>query len=135
MTEEEIKTNFQQEVTFEELFCSEAKRILEASFEAQVVSITEYDDRGEVFGRPDQVELDLLIKNDLLIICEIEFSMSKAGMYMFEKKVQFYQQRHQQQASRKIVISLIVDPKAQEVAKNLGIEVYSSARDVIDTQS
>ncbi|WP_428977171.1 hypothetical protein [Microcystis aeruginosa] len=50
-------------------------------------------------------------------------------MYTFDKKVQFYQQRHQQESSRKIVISLMVDFKAQQVAKNLGIEVYSSVRD------
>ncbi|MCZ8120262.1 MAG: hypothetical protein O9295_20005 [Microcystis sp. LE18-22.4A] len=49
---------------------------------------------------------------------------------MSKVKVQFYQQRHQQESSRKIVISLMVDPKSQEIAKNLGIEVDSSARDV-----
>jgi rRNA maturation endonuclease Nob1 len=56
--------------------------------------------------------------------------MSKSDMYTFDKKVQFYQQRHQHESNCKIVISLTVDFKAQEIAKNLGIEVYSSARDV-----
>ena len=50
-------------------------------------------------------------------------------MYTFDKKVQFYQQRHQQESNCKIVISLMLDFKAQQVAKNLGIEVYSSVRD------
>ena len=74
----------------EESFRHALKGILEASFGVQVVNITEYDDQGEVFGRPDQVELDLLIKNGLLIICEIKSSMSKPDIYTFEKKVQFY---------------------------------------------
>jgi len=55
--------------------------------------------------------------------------MSKSDMYTFDKKVQFYQQRHQQESNCKIVISLMLDFKAQQVAKNLGIEVYSSVRD------
>jgi len=44
----------------------------------QVINVTEYDDEGEVFGRPDQIELDLLIKNGLLIIGEIQSSISKS---------------------------------------------------------
>jgi hypothetical protein len=111
-------------------FRNALKAILEESFGVQVLNITEYDDRGEVFGRPDQVELDLLIKNGVLIICEIKSSMSKYEVYIFEKKVQFYQRRHQREANRKIIISPMVAPNAQEVAKNLGIEVYSYARDV-----
>ena len=43
-----------------------------------MINITEYDDEGEVFGRPDQIELDLLIKNGLLIIGEIQSSISKS---------------------------------------------------------
>jgi len=30
---------------------------LEGHFGVQVINVNEYDDRGEVFGRPDQVEL------------------------------------------------------------------------------
>ncbi len=33
--------------------------ILEQSFGVQVVNVNDYDDEGTVFGRPDQVELDL----------------------------------------------------------------------------
>ena len=114
----------------ESSFRNALKAILEESFGVQVINITEYDDQGEVFGRPDQVELDLLIKNGLLIICEIKSSVSKSEVYTFEKKVQFYQRRHQREANRKIVISPMVADNAQKVAKDLGIEVYSYARDV-----
>ena len=114
----------------ESSFRNALKAILEESFGVQVVNITEYDDQGEVFGRPDQVELDLLIKNGLLIICEIKSSVSKSEVYTFEKKVQFYQRRHQREANRKIVISPMVADNAQKVAQDLGIEVYSYARDV-----
>ncbi|NJO18511.1 MAG: DUF3782 domain-containing protein [Thioploca sp.] len=104
--------------------------ILEKSFGVEVVNVNEYDDQGEVFGRPDQIELDMIIKNGLLIICEIKSSIDKAGMYIFERKVRFYEKRHQRQANRLLVISPMVDAKAQTVADRLGIEVYSDSVDV-----
>ncbi|WP_124977412.1 PD-(D/E)XK nuclease family protein [Aphanothece sacrum] len=114
----------------ESSFRNALKGILHDSFGVEVVNVTEYDDQGEVFGRPDQIELDLLIKNGLLILCEIKSSVSKPDVYSFEKKVQFYQTRHQRIANRKILISPMVNTRAGEIAKELGIEVYSYAEDV-----
>ena len=114
----------------EESFRNALKGILEDSFGVEVINLTEYDGDGEVFGRPDQIELDLLIKNGLLIICEIKSSMSKADMYLFERKVRFYESRHSREANRKLAISPMVHPRAKEIADNLGIEVYSSGEDV-----
>ena len=45
--------------------------ILEKNFDVQVSHFSEHDDDGVVFGRRDQVELDVIIKNGLLIICEL----------------------------------------------------------------
>jgi len=104
--------------------------ILQDTFKVKVLHITEFDDQGEVFGRPDQVEFDLIIKNGLLIICEIKSSMSKPDMYAFERKTRFYEKHHQCKADRKIVISPMVDNKAKNLAAELGIEVYSYAEDV-----
>lgn len=53
--------------------------ILEKSFDIQVLNVNEYDDQGEVFGRPDQIELDIIIKNGLLLICELKSSIDKGG--------------------------------------------------------
>ena len=111
-------------------FRNALKGILEDSFDIEVLNINEYDDTGEVFGRPDQVELDLIIKNGLLIICEIKSSISKSEMYTFYRKVLFYEKRHQRQANRKLVISPMVDDRAKPIAEELGIEVYSYADSV-----
>ena len=104
--------------------------ILEKSFGVEVLNVNEYDDEGEVFGRPDQIELDVIIKNGMLIICEIKSSIDKAGMYIFERKVRFYEKRHHRQTNRLLVISPMVDSKAQVVADKLGIEIYSDSIDV-----
>jgi len=114
----------------EESFRSALKGILEEFFDVKVISVTEYDHDGEVFfGRPEQIELDLIIKNDVLIICEIKSSMSKADMYLFERKARFYEKRHNRKAHKLIVISPMVDNKARKVAEKLGIEIYSYAED------
>jgi hypothetical protein len=65
-----------------------------------------------------------------LLICELKSSIDKAGMYAFERKARFYEKRHQRKASRLLVISPMVDPRAQKVAEQLGIEVYSDSLDV-----
>jgi len=114
----------------EQSFRNALKGILDDSFGIEVFTITEYDEAGEVFGHPDQIELDLIIKNGDLILCEIKSSMSKSDLYAFHRKVQFYQKHHGRQATRRIVISPMIDKRAQKVAQELGIETYSYAEDV-----
>ena len=104
--------------------------ILEGSFGVEVINVTEYDDEGIVFGQPDQVELDVIIKNGVLILCELKSSMSKSDMVIFDRKVQFYEKKHGRKASRKLVISPMIDQRALAVAKKAGIECYSDSLDV-----
>ncbi len=117
-------------IAAESSFRDGLKDLLEQDFGVQVINITEYDDDGEVFGRPDQVELDIIIKNGTLIICEIKSSMSRSDMYAFYRKVQFYEKRHQRKAAKLMVISPMVEPRAKAVADKLGIIVHSYADDV-----
>jgi len=111
-------------------FRNALKGILEEFFDVQVLNVIEYDEQGEVFGRPDQIELDVIIKDSQLLICEIKSSMSKADMVIFDRKVKFYEKKHQHKASGALVISPMVDPRAQAMADDLGIQVYSYAEDV-----
>jgi hypothetical protein len=108
------------------------KAILEESFGVEVLNLNEYDQDGIVFGRPDQVEIDVIIKNGVTILCEIKSSMSKSDMYIFDRKASFYESRHQRPVTRKIVMSPMVDDRAKPVAKDLNIEVYSYADQVED---
>lgn len=105
--------------------------ILEDNFGVRVVNVNEFDDEGVVFGRPEQIELDIIIENGLLLICELKSSIDKAGMYSFERKARFYETRHQRKAQRLIVISPMIDPRALKVAERLGIETYHDSTDVI----
>ncbi|MEW6037434.1 MAG: DUF3782 domain-containing protein [Pseudomonadota bacterium] len=114
----------------EKAFRDALAAILEKSFGVQVINVNEYDDAGEVFGQPDQVELDVIVKNGLMIICELKSSIDKAGMYIFERKARFYEKRHQRQANRLIVISPMIDARARKVGEKLGIEMYGDSLEV-----
>ena len=104
--------------------------ILEENFGVKVINVTEYDEEGVVFGRPEQVELDIIIINGLLLICELKSSVDKSAMYTFERKVRFYESRHNRKCNRLIVISPMIDPMAQKVAEQLNIETYSDSVEV-----
>jgi hypothetical protein len=101
--------------------------VLEKSFDVRVLNVTEYDDQGAVFGRPDQVELDVIVINGTLILMELKSSIDKAGMYIFERKARFYEQRHNRKANRLIVISPMIDAKARQVGERLGIEMFGDS--------
>ena len=111
-------------------FHNDLIKLMEENFDVTVLNINEFDDQGEVFGRPDQVELDIIIINGILIICEIKSSISKADMYFFQKKARFYEKRHNRTAKHLITISPMVDEKARKVAEELGIKVFSYADEI-----
>ena len=104
--------------------------ILEESFGVRVLNVNEFDDEGTVFGKPDQVELDIIIKNGLLIACEIKSSVDKPAMYSFERKARFYERRHGKKINRMMVISPMIEERARRVGKELGIEMYVDSVDV-----
>ncbi len=89
-----------------------------------------YDKEGIVFGRPDQIELDVVIKNGQTWLIEIKSSVSKADVYIFQRKVEFYEREKKVKVDKKIIISPMVENAALDLAKDFGIKVYSQPEDV-----
>jgi len=106
------------------------KGILGDSFGVTVEQVTLWDDKGVIFGQPDQIELDVIIKNGTLILCEIKAMASRGDVYIFGKKCTFYATVHQREINRRLIISPMVDKRGHDMAAKLGIEVYSYAEDV-----
>ena len=104
--------------------------VLTESFGVEVLNINEYDDAGEVFGRPDQIELDIIVRNGTLIIFELKSSTDRSQLYIFSRKIAFYEKRHQRTADRKILVSPFIHPRAQELAQELEIETYGDSSEV-----
>ena len=110
-------------------FRNALKGILE-DLDLRVEHIDDYDEEGMVYGQPSSVEIDIIIKNGLVMICELKSSISKAEMFTFYKKTLFYEKKYQRRGDRLIVISPMVEIKAREAAEQLGIKVYSYAEDI-----
>ncbi|MGA1136845.1 MAG: PD-(D/E)XK nuclease family protein [bacterium] len=104
--------------------------VLTESFGVEVLNINEYDDAGEVFGRPDQIKLDIIVRNGTLIIFELKSSTDRSQLYIFSRKIAFYEKHHQRTADRKILVSPFIHPRAQELAQELGIETYGDSSEV-----
>ncbi len=106
------------------------RAILEGSFGVKVERYEGYDREGTVFGRPEQIELDVIVHNGTLILCEIKSSMSKSELYIFWRKKNFYEEKHARKADRVMVISPMIDSYALLAAENLDIETFGYAEDV-----
>ncbi len=117
----------------EEAFRNALRGILEENFGVKVERVQYKDESGEVFGWPDQVELDVVIYDGQMLVCEIKSSASRGDVYIFKRKVQSYEKRVGRKADRAILISPMIYEKDAELARTLGIEVYTSAEDVRPT--
>ena len=113
----------------EESFRSAAEDILGEDFGMRAERYLAYDEKGVVFGRPDQIEIDVLIRDGKTTAIEIKSSMSKSDVYTFDKKVSFYENRHQVKVDRKIIITPMLDPRAKGAVDALGMKVYTSCYD------
>ncbi|MBX6423556.1 PD-(D/E)XK nuclease family protein [Thermosulfurimonas sp. F29] len=114
----------------EEAFRAGMQKVLQSLTNYRVSRYLAYDEKGEVFGHPDQVELDVVIRNGEVWVIEIKSSVSKADLYAFERKVRFYEKREGRRVDRKIIVSPMVDPRALPLLPTLGIEVVPDAADL-----
>jgi hypothetical protein len=89
-----------------------------------------YDKEGKVFDRPDQVELDVVVRNGKLTLIEIKSSASRADVTIFNRKVRFYEEREGIKAVRRMLISPFVEEGARKLALALETEIYTRADDL-----
>lgn len=112
-------------------FRNALRAILEESFGVKVEQVEYRDESLEVYDRPEQIELDVIIRNGEVLVCEIKAAASRADIYAFNRKVRSYENRSKRKVNRKLLISPMVSPRDKEVAQELGIEVYSYAGEVV----
>jgi hypothetical protein len=114
----------------EDSFRNALRDILEERFDIQVIKVNEFDHEGFVFGRPDQVEIDIIVKNGLLLIMEIKSHIDRPNVNIFNKKVQYYEKKYGRKADKLIMISPCVEKNAKMLADELNMAIYSYAEDV-----
>jgi hypothetical protein len=110
----------------EEAFRNAMKTILEeVGFTAK--RYLAYDTEGEVFGRPDQVELDVVIQDGKVIVLEIKSSLDRGHVHLFTRKVAFYTRKTGQQVARQVIVTPYPERGSRELAEVLGVEMYTDA--------
>ena len=118
----------------EESFRSAVEGILSEDFGLHVERYIEYDKQGEAFGRPEPIEIDVLIRNGKTTAIEIKASMSRYDVDAFGKKIAFYEKRNQVKVDRKLIITPMLDYRATELVALLGMKVYTSCYDWADEE-
>jgi len=109
----------------EESFRAGMVGIVERYFGGRVERWTHYDEEGFVFGFPSLVEVDMVISDKEHILVEIKSSVSRADVYEFWKMGQLYE-RIRGVKPRLAIVSPFVREEAKKLAKELGIDVYTS---------
>ncbi len=117
------------DIRTEDSFRNAIQSILADFTDLQVEHFSVFDPAGEVFGRPDQVEIDVVIRKGQTIIGEIKSSMSRGDVHLFDRKVKFYERLRGVNVNRKMIITPMLDYRARTLVDELGITVYSSAYD------
>ncbi len=114
----------------ESSFRNAIKDIIEELIPFKVERYRAMDEEGIVFGRPDQIELDLIIKDGVLIVAEIKSSISKGDVATFLRKVQVYERKEGRAVEKKLIISPMVDTSAMEYAIANSIKVYGYPEEI-----
>jgi hypothetical protein len=88
---------------------------------------TGYDTKGQVFGHPDQVEMDLIVRNSRIIAIEIKSSVDRNDVATFNRKITFYEEETGEKVAEKIFISPFIDPRGTEnLAQSFGITICTN---------
>ncbi len=109
----------------EESFRAGMTGVVERYFGGRVRRWAHYDEEGFVFGFPSVVEVDMVISDKEHILVEIKSSVSRADVYELWKVGQLYE-RIRGVKPRLAIVSPFVREEAKELAKELGIDVYTS---------
>jgi len=84
-----------------------------------------YDDKGEVYGFPSQVEVDLVVKDNVHVLVEIKASTSSGDVLELWRIGNLYS-KVMGVKPRLVLITPFIDDKGLNTAKKLGVEVYTS---------
>ncbi len=98
----------------------------------QVSKWRKTDTKGEIFTRPRDVEIDILVKNGKRIAIEIKSAIGIGDIEMFQKAVQFYEKSESVKVDDKIMVGIHLHREVDEYAKELGIKIVSQIEDVVE---
>jgi len=109
----------------EEAFREGMRAVLEKEFGAKVEKWVARDDEGLVFDRPVIVDVDVVVRDEKVTLIEVRSHVGLSDVSAFARKAKLYEMRTGKKVHRLLIVTPFIDPRALEVAKELGIEVYT----------
>jgi len=109
----------------EDAFREGLRGVLEKELGLRVERWSAYDEAGEVFGYPSEVEVDIAVKDGKIILIEVSSHVRASDVYCFKRKAEFYARKTGEKPERLVIVTPYVEERAIEASKKLGIEVYT----------
>ena len=111
---------------FKEVFRGEMRGIIEEILGTGEVRRWEnYDEEGIVYGFPAVVETDLVIRDEEHILVDVRPSIARSDVAEFFRIGRLYEKKVGVKPTL-VMISPYVSERAEDLARNLGIKIYSS---------
>jgi hypothetical protein len=109
----------------EDAFRNSLKGLLEKSFRVRVEKWSDFDEEGFVYEHPSSVEVDVVVRDQEMILIEVTSHTRRSDVVLFRRKAMFYERRTRRKPSRLVIVTPYVDEDALELSKKLGVEVYT----------
>lgn len=109
----------------ESAFREGMRSVLSRRFGADVRRWEGFDQDGSVFGHPSSVEVDMVVRDGGVLLIEAKSHVSRGDLAAFHRKAELYERQTGARPAR-LIVSPSVEPRALEMARDMGIEVSTS---------
>ena len=108
----------------ERAFREGLRLIVEKYFGGTVRRWVYYDERGFVYGKPSEIDVDVLVRDKEHLLIEVKAHVDKGDVAEFYRKGLLYEEVNGVRP-RLIIISPFVRQRAMSLAAKLGIEIIT----------
>jgi len=91
---------------------------------SEVVLWKRFDDAGLVYGKPSEIQLNVITKNSISYIIETKDVASPIDIQYLIRAGKFYSQQNPRQVMRCLLVTRSLNPKTQRMAERAKIEVF-----------
>jgi hypothetical protein len=111
----------------EDAFREGLRGILEKEFGVKVERWVTRDEDGIVYGFSSVVEIDIAIKDGKTMLIEISSSVDRSKVAAFLRKAKLYEKKTGIKPERLIMVTPYADEDAIEAAREVNVEIYTTA--------
>jgi hypothetical protein len=83
------------------------------------------DGEGYVYGYPSSVQIDVVVKDSMVIVLEISSHVKRSDPPTVKRKAELYERVTGRSVSKVVIVTPFIDDDAVDVCRRYGIEVYS----------